>query len=220
MRSLLPVVTALVLGMVAGWWQPQGEVLRLREQVEQARRKVKENCGRGAAAGIGTILRAEPPRLDIEPGGRSGAEEPTAPPAPEAPDPGGVPAEEVAALSAGLDARRAQARAALVEQGDLEDDDVDAVDAAMDAMNRALKAQVEAMVRQALETGELDRREMLEFGAEALDIVLEADDAMREALPEDVYDELDPEVVDPFSYIDGSTVEGLAQLEGMTVQGE
>ena len=119
------------------------------------------------------------------------------------------------AMRDALDARAAQARAALLEQADPTDEELAALDAAVDKMNTRLKAQVDAFVASVEAGGEPDRRELMEFAAEALDAVIEADDAFVGALPEDVRESVDAEVVDPFSYIDGETLESLARLEGL-----
>jgi len=225
MRYFVPMVVALVVGIVAGSWQPRGELLELREEADTLRKRAARPCRQGGAGSLSEIFRMP------EEGSRSEApsDPEPAPDAPTGPVPGddGAPAPDpapadpatredtVAALKAGLDARRAQALQSLVEQAELDDEQVAEVDAVMDRMNADLKQAVDEMVQEVLANGEVDRREMMEFGADALDIVLEADDRMREILPEDVYASVDDASVDPFSYVSGDTLASAVRLEGL-----
>lgn len=137
-----------------------------------------------------------------------------APPEPEAEPPSAEDIRKnVAMMQATLDARRSQALAALTEQGDLSDDQVDAVDAVMNEMNAKLKDEVNDFVAAANAGEDPDRRDMMEFAANTLDAVIIADDKLREIIPADIYDTLDAEAVDPFSYISGDAVPGLADLK-------
>lgn len=222
MRNFLLVVGALVMGLVVGSWQPRGEVLRLRDEIDGYRAKVRA-CNRGTAAeGIRELLRAEAPaeeeprregRRRSKP--RAEVEAPSEAPVAEAPAEAGAPspAEAADAAAAALDARAAQARAALLEQADPDDAQLAAVDAAIDEMNRQLKAQVDAFVETALGSGDFDRRELMDFAAESLDVVIEADDRIRDALGPEAYAAVDDQAVDPFSYVSGDTLSGLARLE-------
>ncbi|GDX83048.1 hypothetical protein LBMAG42_48590 [Deltaproteobacteria bacterium] len=231
-RLFLIGVAALVFGTVLGAWQPRGELLELRAEVAKLEKDTRA-CKRGAAsAGIARIL-----------GGRDGAESEAVGDRPErqseAPDaanqgvqegnakkdgveagedgeqggPDGLPSDP-AAMADALDARAAQARAAMIEQADPDDEALAEIDAAIEKMNARLKTQVDAFADSIEGGAEPDRREMMEFAAEALDAVIEADDVFRDALPDDVRAEIDDEAVDPFSYIDGSTLASLARLEG------
>lgn len=221
----------MVVGIVLGAWQPRGELLSLRAELDQLRAHGGKPCRGGAAESIRSILRADAPdlSLDEEPADEAPNVDGVATETPaEAPTDGEAPAEGPTdapqtpeemqeGLRAALDARRAQALAALVEQGGLEEEEVDAVNAAMDQMNRELKAEVDAFVTDAASTGEVDRRDVMDFAAEALDIVIAADDRMRHALPADVYAQVDDSAVDPFSYVSGDTLDALARLEGVPV---
>lgn len=218
MRSVLPAVVALVVGLLVGAWQPRGEVLALRAEVETLRLEARRPRAGEAAQGIRSILRAPPvaeaagaPEATGAPDAPAG-EAAEARPTPPRRRPG---PEDMKALRTGLDARAAQARAALIEQADLTDEELAEVDEAMAAMNEQLRAEVDAFVADALAAGEVDRRAMMELAAGALDVTIGADDALREALPEEVYLTLDEAVVDPFSYVDGTVVASLARLEGL-----
>lgn len=226
MKPFFPAVIALVVGIVLGAFQPRGELLALRGELDALRAKGGKPCAGDAAADIRSILRAAPQEMGRRSNTDEDATEPTegaevpADGAPDvAPAAGDAPAESPAqvqeALVAAMDARRAQALQALTEQGDLSDDEVDSVNAAMDQMNREIKAEVDTFVEEALKNGEIDRRDILDFGAEALDIVIAADDRMRAALPEDVYVGVDDAAVDPFSYVSGDALTSLTRLEGI-----
>jgi len=231
-RTFLVVVAALVLGTVIGAWSPRAELLAMRGRVADMEKETRE-CQRGAAtSGIAEILggagrerrgshRDGPP--EVPPGEDQAGATPEG-----APDDnmkraggeegGGSEANDLpntpAAMAEALDARAAQARAALIEQVDPDEEQIAALDAAVEKMNQKLKTQVDAFVAEAAAGKEPDRREMMEFGAEALDAVIEADDAFRDVIPEDQRAEIDDETLDPFSYIDGATVGALAGLEG------
>jgi hypothetical protein len=55
----------------------------------------------------------------------------------------------------------------------------------------------------------------MELGADGLDAMIEADDAINAAIPADVRESVDEELLDPFSHIDGSTIAGLTKFEGL-----
>lgn len=230
-KNFVPVVVALVIGIVLGAWQPRGELLLARSQMDELRAKSKSgNCGGGSAlAGIQQILRAQPPGQagqapepkpdaagNPSPGDAPAGDANTPEAPPEAPPPS---AEEirmqVGVMQATLDARRAQAMAALTEQGELTEDQQDEVSAAMSEMNSQLKAEVERFVAAANAGEDLDRRDAMEFTANSLDVVLAADDKIREILPAEIYDAVDAEAVDPFSYLSGDAVESLSKLEAL-----
>lgn len=226
MKLFVPVVVSLVVGIVLGGWQPRGELLALRKEADDLRAEARKPCRGGGASTLSGIFRVPEGAEDDRPTPPRGAgsETPSAPEAPiegtpsGAPPPGPAPenAEQaMAAMKATLDARRAQALQALTEQGDLSDDQVQAVEQIMDQMNHDLKQAVDQMVEETLAHGEVDRREMLEFGADALDIVLAADDQMRNTLPKEVYEAVDDPSVDPFSYVSGEALASAVKLEGL-----
>ncbi len=221
MKSFVPAVLALVIGIVLGSWQPRGELLQTRQEMDELRARSKGDCrGERAMDGIRDILRAKPPDALNAPDDPPEADTATAanPAAPGEPPPPSGPvdmAKEVGVMQAALDARRSQALAALIEQGDLSDEQVEAVERAMDEMNNQLRAQVDEFVAAANAGDEPDRRDMMEFAADTLDIVLVADDQMRAIVPAEAYDSVDPETVDPFSYLSGEAVASLAKLEAL-----
>lgn len=118
-------------------------------------------------------------------------------------------------MQAALDARRSQAMAALNEQADLSDEQSAAVDSAMAEMNSQLKAEVDALVATANDGDIIARRDIMEFAANSLDTVIAADDKLRDIIPAEVYDTLDTEAVDPFSYLSGDAVQSLSKLQAL-----
>jgi hypothetical protein len=233
MKPFLPAVAALVAGIVLGAWQPRGELLALRAEMDELRAKASRPCRGGAADSIRTILRAEAPDLPT----RTGTGEEGSPPSPDAepPPPPGAPVSPDAAteapappspedieamqeqMAAALDARRAQALAALAEQADLDDAQTAGVTAIMDDMNRQLKEEVDRFVDEAVAAGDVDRRDLMDFAAESLDIVIATDDRMRATLGEDVYADVDETATDPLSYLSGDTLQSLARMQDVAV---
>lgn len=234
MKPFFPAVLALVAGIVLGAWQPRGELLAMRAELDELRTAGGKPCRGNAADGIRTILRAERPeglRAERPEGVVASHPEPRAEDPPAAPD---LPADDQAApgpdvapvdeadvaaqadaMAAALDARRAQAMAALTEQADLDDAQVASVNQLMDDMNSQLKAQVDRFVDEAVANNDVDRRDMMDFAAESLDIVIATDDAMRKTLPPEAYDDADDSAVDPLSYLSGETLDALTRLQGM-----
>jgi hypothetical protein len=232
LKPFFPAVIALVLGIVLGAWQPRGELLEMRTELDAMKTAGGKPCRASAADSLRDLLRAPGGAVDdsrrvrnaapagaptdegVATGGATvegGELDPNAPSVPVSDADAFEQGQE--AMSAALDARRAQALAALTEQADLEEEDVAAVNAAMKQMNDELGAQIDAMVTSAVSDGELDRRDMMEFGAEALDVVLAADDRMRDIIPPEVYAQIDASAVDPLSYISGETLDTVARLK-------
>ena len=111
-----------------------------------------------------------------------------------------------------MELRRTQARAALAEAG-VSDEQLSSIDEAMDRMNQDLSALTETFVATVQEGGEPDRREMMMFAADTLDVLLEGEDALYGVLDEEQRADIDDAALDPFSYIDGGVVDALMQLE-------
>ncbi len=237
MKSFVPAVIALVIGIILGSWQPRGELLQARQEMDELRAKAKSSDCRGGRAidGIRDILHARTP--DAEPDASADADadadakrpgfhfqagdKPGAPAADAGGGPDAPPAtpeevqKQVAAMKAALDARRSQAMAALEEQADLSDEQSTAVDSAMADMNAQLKAEVDALVATANDGDVIERRDLMEFAANSLDTVIAADDKLRDIIPAEVYDTLDAETIDPFSYLSGDAVDSLSKLQAL-----
>ncbi len=228
-RSFLLATAAMVLGTLLGAFQPRGELLALRAELLEVQARTRD-CQRGAAgAGLREFFRAPARVADSEEDAAEGAAprgkdtaEAEAPPTEAEEEEGGTNEpeaasegpDEVAAMVAAMDARSAQARAALLEQADLDDEEIEAIDTAIDRMNARLKQQVDAFAQSVEAGGEPDRRELMDFAAEALDAVIEADDALVATIPESVREGMDDEALDPMSFISGDTLSAIATLEG------
>jgi hypothetical protein len=225
LKPFFPAVVALVVGIVLGAWQPRGELLAIRSDMDALKAERAKPCRTSAASNIRALLHADGDALghaDAKPEPDEPAEDaaegddtdvPGAPPDTDAPP--AAPRMTPEDVTAALDARRAQARAALVEQADLDDEQMAAVDAAMDEMNRELAVQVGTFVDAAVSEGDIDRRSMMDLASGALDAVIDADDKMRTILPADVYAEIDDSAVDPFSYISADTLDALVKVQDM-----
>ncbi|MFZ5479844.1 MAG: hypothetical protein ACOZNI_23975 [Myxococcota bacterium] len=221
MKPFLPAVAALVVGILLGAWQPRGELLALRAEADTLRAKAERPCRGRAAESIRTILRAEPPDAPEPDDGEAPAAPATPPPAEDGAriEIGGeaLPVEDAEEvkdqMAAALDARRAQALAALAEQADLDEAEIAGIDAVMDDMNRQLEVEVDRFVEEAVARGDVDRRDIMDFAAESLDIVIATDDRLREALGDEVYAEVDDSALDPLSYLSGDTLDSLTRLQ-------
>ena len=112
-------------------------------------------------------------------------------------------------------ARRAQAMAALVEQAGLSSDQEKATQAIYDQMNTDLKNTLQDFVEKAQKNGKADRRDVMALGADVLEVMVATDDALRQQIPSDALEALDPEVTDPFAFVSGEVVKPLADLKDM-----
>ena len=233
-KPFLMLVAGLILGTIVGLWQPRGELFAMREQLAENEKEMASLRRQAGAASIATMFRPRGPvaKPDATPEPGTGLPE-----NPE-PQPDGVnvqfdngqgdeksadneingalaDAETMEGVKEALDARAAQARAALLEQTDLDDGQLADFDAAIDRMNSRLQKQIDGLATQ-LESGqEPSRRELMELGAEGLDAMIEADDAIAEAIPPEERAEIDDELLDPFSHVDGTTMESLLQFDGL-----
>lgn len=233
-RAFVPAVVGLAGGLLIGLWQPRGEVLALRAEVDELRARADGACAEeGAAARIRDLLGAPAARRGAPPAPVPPTEDPVTPP--EQGDGGEIPAtppgvsvggpedgaaspspEEMARMMEdAMRVRRRQARAALVEQAELEEDDLVRVDAAVERMNEELAGMVEDLVEDATASGRLDRRELMAFAADALEVVISADGALRDVVGDEAVASVDDTALDPLSYLDAAVVAPLTRLEGV-----
>lgn len=149
-----------------------------------------------------TSAPSEPPPVDAEPVDLS------------EPQPvGDDRATELAAARTALDLRRAQARAALIEDAEPEEGQLAAFDAATSEMNQRLLTLADEL-EEMLDRGEVpERRDAMEFAADALDSMLAAEDKMRAALTPEQLESLEDAAIDPFSYVDPRLVDTLQRLD-------
>lgn len=237
MKSFGAIVVALVVGIVVGAWQPRGEVLALRERLDDAEARAAKECRSGGLREIqGLLGAAGAGEDDAAPGsgnrrvvrrtGDEGDDDGAAIQiqAGDGPRSGPPSPAEIAAqldtLKAGLDARRAHALEALAEQAKLDEAQRGEIEGILAHMNESLRQEVDGFVDDALAHGEVERRDVMEFGANALDVVIAADDALRSTLDEEQYAALDEELTDPLAYVSGDTVSSLARAASLPGFGE
>lgn len=230
MRALIAAALALLVGVVLGGFGP-------REELHEAERRIAEleaqDCSPALAGGLASLLAAgaarsaaAPPadtgdRPDAPPRSKREAESarPSAPPDAARPldrptPPGARGGDRLDSARAAMDLRRAQARAALIEEAAPDDAQLDALDAAVDEMNDELFVLAdEAMAR--LESGETpERRDVMVFAADALDILITADERLASALDPEQRAAVDEAALDPFSYVDPGLLDLFSSLEG------
>jgi len=121
--------------------------------------------------------------------------------------------EELETARTALELRRAQARAALIEGAEPNDDQLADIDQAVQDMNDSLLT-LSGELTDMMENGEEpERRQAMSFAAEALDTMLTAEDRFRDALSQDQIDALDDQALDPFSYISPDIIDTLQSLD-------
>lgn len=121
--------------------------------------------------------------------------------------------EELEAARTALELRRAQARAALVEGAEPDEDQLANIDQAVQEMNDSLLA-LSGELTDMLDNGEEpERRQAMSFAAEALDTMLTTEDRFRDALSQEQIDALDDQALDPFSYISPDIIDTLQSLD-------
>jgi hypothetical protein len=122
-------------------------------------------------------------------------------------------AEQLDLLVTAQDLRRAQARAALVEQADPTDTELIAFDDAITRMNTDLKGLTDELLEQVNTDEDITRHDMMTYAADVLDIMIEADEAIVASLDEDVVQDIEDEAIDPFSHIDPEIISMLGGLD-------
>lgn len=127
--------------------------------------------------------------------------------------------EELDLARAALDLRRTQARAALLEDTDAEDEQMEQFDTAVDAMNDVLLDLTEEMTEMVEGGAKPGRREAMEFAADALDALLSAEDNMRSSFDPTQLAEVEDSAIDPFSHIDPAIIDVLEGLDFGTDDG-
>ena len=121
--------------------------------------------------------------------------------------------EELEAARTALELRRAQARAALVEGAEPNEEQLADIDQAVQDMNDSL-LELSGELTDLLENGEEpERRQAMSFAAEALDTMITAEDRFRDALSQEQIDALDDQALDPFSYISPDLIDTLQSLD-------
>lgn len=124
----------------------------------------------------------------------------------------GIDEEQLELARTALELRRAQARAALVEDADPDEVQLESIDNAVRDMNDSLNNLAEELTTMINEGETPTRRDALEFAADALDTMIVAEDSMRDALDADQLEALEEGALDPFSYVDPGLIDVLESL--------
>ncbi|GEM_PF-1143392 len=232
MKLIASAFVALFLGILLGGYGPSAELDRL-QKLDRPNQglfaAVPEPCDSNVGSDLATLLgngvgRADTPPLRDEPetpdprAAELAAEIDAAGEQAEAQLRDGIEAaanneEELELARTALELRRAQARAALLEDSDAEDEQMEQFDTAVDAMNGVLLDLTEEMTEMVEGGREPGRREAMEFAADALDALLSAEDNMRSAFRPDQLAEVEDSAIDPFSHIDPAIIDVLEGLD-------
>jgi len=113
----------------------------------------------------------------------------------------------------GMALRSAQAQQALEEQAELSDEQWDAFDAAVDDMNADLRDISQQFVDSMAGGGEPSRRDAMIFGADVLDVFLEADDRIYGMMDADQRGATEAEAMDPMAYMDPDLLDLFLELD-------
>ncbi len=238
MKHVAVAAIALVLGLILGGLGPRNDMRKLEKKyAEMDDGPCKSTLGTDLAAlmggGFGQEPDARPTRNDRRPATNPlGDRDPDVIAAenPEAAElvaemesedgaeelaedlAEGLDEEQLQLARTALELRRAQARAALVEDAEPDETQLESIDIAVNEMNESLTNLAEELTTMIADGEEPTRRDAMEFAADALDTMLLAEDAMRGALDPDQLDLLDDGSLDPFSYVDPSLVDTLEKL--------
>jgi hypothetical protein len=218
MRPLVFAAVGVVVGVLIGAYPASTRIRTLEDRVIELSDRP---CDSGGFAGAVTGMLqgaarpapvaiddtdvpddAPPDGVQVKVGGPPAAAEP-----PE------DPAVALAAAKEALELRRAQARAALVEQTDIDDAQLAQIDAAAATMNDELMSLTEDFAEDVRTNGPPSRRDAMVYANEALNTLITAEDQMNGALTEDQRGMVDDETLDPTSYLDPALIERLQQLK-------
>lgn len=126
------------------------------------------------------------------------------------------PEDPVEAAREVMELRRTQARAALMEDIDPSPTQEAEMDRILDDMNGRLQGLAEDIVAE-FQAGPdaSQRRVFMEFAAEGLDIVMEAEDGLLGTMTPEQLEQVREETTDPTAFVDPALVDVLAELEGL-----
>ena len=226
MRQVLIGLVALVIGFLLGGIGPRAQLRTLEASVDHlAEEKCEKTVGRDLAAMFGAARRnnagsdkpyTPPARFERVQGEPEGEVEPALVEPEEATEPVD-PAErmedELEMARTALDLRRTQAMAALIEDADPSDEQLDAIDAAVDQMNVELEDLAADLISLVNSGEEPSRSEMMIFAADALDVMITAEESIAGQLSDDQLASVEDGSVDPFSYVDPGLVDLFYELD-------
>lgn len=235
-QTVVAGALAFVGGLVVGGMPLRAEVRALEDQVfelEKARSRRGSEASRELAELITQGVREAAPDRPAAPP-EDPPDDGAPPPAPAVPpegepvaqdgpirlivdDPDDVGPEDVDSLQSAKDllrARAAQARAALFEDARPSAAQEAAMDEAIADMNDELYGLAQDLVDDLATNGEPNRRDMMRYGADVLDILVTAEDRMIGSLDADQVAGLREEATDPSSFVDPAILDVLQSLEG------
>ncbi len=228
MKYVVAVTVSLLLGVIVGMMSQRPELRRAEETIatlEDRECSPRRTVGRGLAAAV----QGQPQRM-VQPDEEEFEEEPEDQAEPEdgvVIELGGGPDEEAGRpdddaedvreeldlMATAQDLRRAQARAALLEQTDLDDDELQNFDDAVGAMNEDLVELAGGFVDQLEDQQDISRKDMMVFAADMLDVMIVAEESFEDTFDGQDLDAIDEEAIDPFSYIAPELIDILGELD-------
>lgn len=213
MRALVHVAVGVVIGVGLGAIPGESRLQSLRQELAELEDRPCD--GGGFTGAIRQVLTpatgdAAAPDAPIEPV----ADAPDGPvdPQPAPPPSAGDTPDEVKSV---LQMRKSQARAALIQDAGLDDTQTTELDAAVAEMNDALMALTDDLVEDVRENGIPGRRDSMVYAAEALDVLIAAEDRMSAVLDDDQRADVDAKALDPTSFVDPALIDRLAELEAL-----
>ena len=218
MRLLVTLALGIVIGVAIGAIPAENWYSTVKSHAVEAPR----DCPKSDFSGVvGNMLEDAGRRNEPAVAPASGDPAlPDAPPAPAETDAKPDVEQEVTAAKMALEVRRTQARAALIEDAGLDDKQIASIDEATAAMNAELIALTDDLVADVKENGPPSRRDSMQYAAEALDVMISAEDRMNAVLDDDQRADAAVESLDPLSYVDPSIVDHLRELRALAEKKE
>ena len=245
-KTLVLAAGAFIGGLVLGGLQPRAQIRALEEQAFDLKREcaggssVSRDLAGLITRGLDDV--SSPPSRSVKPAPRGVGESPSG----GTPEPVDVPEEpreavadeaEPTPLEDGFDdgpdilseedpltaardvmaIRSAQARAALIEDVNPSDDQLREIETTIDRMNDELITLAYDVVDQVRQDGEPDRFQMMQMGADTLDLLVRTEEELLATMTPEQRANLGDDVTDPTAFVDPSVAEvliELAEIEG------
>lgn len=232
MRQAGWVALGLVGGFLIGGLSPRMEAAALRQEqaaMADALAEAQRNAiggRRGSALPVpGMSEMFEDSRPEPEPRPRPRRPEVTAPPGDDTAPPEPVvidtgdfiapePRDRIADYNLAVDAQRArarQSRAALQEQADLSDDEMEAFDLMVEDMNAALAGYGEDLMALALSGAEPEAEDMLALTHEVTGILYDTQTQINDLVGADAMAEMDPSSRQAWNHVDLEVFRGVVE---------